>query len=46
MVYYILVKITIDAQYLADVVKDIVVQHHSLPNYIMTDKDSLFTLKF
>ena len=46
MVYYMLVKITINALVLAEVIIDMVIWHHGLSNSIMTNKDSLFTLKF
>ena len=46
MVYYEPVKITINAPGLAEVIIDIVVHHHGLPNLIVTDKGSLFTSKF
>ena len=46
MVHYKLVKITIDAPGLAEVIIDVVVQYHGLPNLIVTDRGSLFTLKF
>ena len=46
IVHYELVKITINALELAEVILDMVVQHHGLPNSIMSDRDSLFTLKF
>ena len=46
MVHYKLVKITIDAPGLAEVIIDVVIRHHGLPNSIVTDRGSLFTLKF
>ena len=46
MVHYEPVKITIDAPGLAEVIIDIVVRHHGLPNSIMTDRGFLFTSKF
>ena len=46
MVHYELVKVTIDALGLAEVIPDVVVWHHGLPDSIVTDKDSLFTSKF
>ena len=46
MVHYKLVKITIDAPGLAEVIIDMVVCHHGLPNLIVTDRGSLFTSKF
>ena len=46
MVYYKPVKITINAPGLAEVIIDIVVRHHGLPDSIITDRGSLFTSKF
>ena len=46
MVYYKLVKITINALGLAEVIINVIVRYHSLLNLIMTDKGFLFTLKF
>ena len=46
MVHYEPVKITIDAPGLAEVIIDVVVQHHGLPDSIITDWGSLFTSKF
>ena len=46
MVYYKPVKVTLDTPGLAKVILDIVVQHHGLSDSIVTDKVSLFTLKF
>ena len=46
MVHYEPVKITIDAPGLAEVIIDVVVRHHGLPNSIVTDRSSLFTSKF
>ena len=46
MVHYEPVKVTIDAPGLAEVILDVVVRHHGLPDSIMTDKGSLFTSKF
>ena len=46
MVYYKPVKITIDAPGLAEVIIDVVVRHHGLPDSIVTDRGALFTSKF
>ena len=45
MVHYKPVKITLDALGLAEVIIDVVVHHHGLPDLIVTDRGSLFTLK-
>ena len=46
MVYYNPVKITIHALGLAKVIIDVVIRDHDLPDSIVTDRGSLFTLKF
>ena len=46
IVYYKPVKVTINALELAEIILDVVVWHHGLADSIMTDKGSLFTLKF
>ena len=46
MVHYEPVKITIDALGLAEVILDVVVWHHGLPDSIVSDRGSLFTSKF
>ena len=46
MVHYEPVKVTIDAPGLAEVILDVVVRHHGLPNSIVSDRGSLFTSKF
>ena len=46
MVYYKPIKITINAADLAEVIIDVVVWHHGLPDLIMTNKGLLFTSKF
>ena len=46
MVHYKPVKVTIDAPKLAEVIIDMVVWYHGLPDSIMTNKGSLFTSKF
>ena len=40
------VKVTINALQLADVILNVVIQHHGLPDSIITDRGSLFTSKF
>lgn len=44
--YYEPVKTTIDIVGLAEVMINIVVRHHGLPELIISDQDSLFPLKF
>ena len=46
MVHYKPVKVTIDAPGLAEVIIDVVVRHHGLPDSIVTDRGSFFTSKF
>ena len=46
MVHYEPVKITIDAPGLAEVIIDVIVWHHGLPDSIVTNKGSFFTSKF
>ena len=46
MVYYKPVKVTIDAPELAEVILDVVIWHHGLPDSIVIDRGSLFTSKF
>ncbi len=46
MVHYELVKVTIDAPGLAEVIIDVVVQHYGLPDSIVSDRGSVFTSKF
>ena len=46
MVYYEPVKVTIDAPELVEVIIDVVIRHHGLPDSIVTDRGSLFTSKF
>ena len=46
MVHYELVKVTIDAPGLAEVILDVVVWHHGLFDSIVSDRVLLFTLKF
>ena len=46
MVHHEPVKVTIDALRLAEVIIDMVVRYHGLPNSIMTNRGSLFTSKF
>ncbi len=46
MIYYEPVKVTIDAPGLAEIILDVVVRHHGLPDSIVSDRDSVFTSKF
>ena len=46
MVHYIPVKVTIDVPGLAEVIIDVVVHRHKVPESIVTDQGSLFTSKF
>ena len=46
MVHYKPVKVSIDAADLAEVIIDVVVQHHGLSDSIVTDRGLLFTSKF
>ena len=46
MVHYEPVKVTIDAQGLAEVIINMVVWYHGLPDSIVTNKSSFFTSKF
>ena len=46
IVYYKLVKVTINALGLAKVIIDVVMRHHGLPDLIVTDRRSFFTSKF
>ena len=42
MVHYEPVKVTIDAPRLAEVIIDVVIRHHGLPDSIVIDRGSLF----
>ena len=46
MVYDELVKITINAPILAEVIIKVIVRHHGLPDKIVSDEGSIFTSKF
>ena len=46
MLHYKPVKVIIDAPGLAEVIIDVVVRHHGLPDSIVTDRGLLFTSKF
>ena len=46
MVHYEPVKVTINAPGLAEVIIDVVVRHHGLPDSIISDRGAIFTSKF
>ncbi len=46
IVYYELVKVTINALGLAEVIIKVVLRHHGLPDSIVSDYGSVFTSKF
>ena len=46
MVYYKLIKVTINAPSLVEIIIDVVMRHHGLPDSIVTDWGSFFTSKF
>ncbi len=46
MVYYKPVKVTIDVPDLAEVIFNMVVYHHGVPELIVMDQGLLFTFKF
>ena len=46
MIHSKLVKVTINAPGLAEVIINVVMSHHGLPDLIITNRGSLFTLKF
>ncbi len=46
MVHYELVKVTINAPTLAEVIIEAIVQHHGLPDSIVSDQGLVFTSKF
>ena len=46
MVYYVPVKVMIDALSLAEVIINMVVRHHGVLGSIVTDQDLFFTSKF
>ena len=46
MVYYELVKVTIDVSGLVEVIFNVIIQHHGLSNSIVSNIGLLFTSKF
>ena len=46
MVYYILVKITINTPSLIEVIIDMIVHYYGVPELIMTDQGLFFIFKF
>ena len=46
IVYYLLVKVTINVPGLAEVIINVVVRHHGVPELIVTDQGLFFRFKF
>ena len=46
MVHYEPVKVTIDAPELAEIIINVVIRHHGLPDFIISDQGAIFTSKF
>ena len=46
MIHYKLVKIILDEPGLAEVIIDVVIRHHKLPDSTVLDRSSFFTSKF
>ena len=46
MVHYKPVKVTINTPGLAEVIIDVVVQYHGIPDSIICDRGAIFTFKF
>ena len=46
IVYYEPVQMTITAPLLAEVILNVIVRHHGLPNCIVSNYSSVFTFKF
>ena len=46
IVYYKLVKVTINALGLVEIIINVLVRHHGLPDFIVNDRGLLFTSKF
>ena len=46
MVYYKLVKVIIDTLDFTEIIINVMVRHHGLPDSIITNRKSLFTSKF
>ena len=46
MIYYEPVKVTIDVPGLAEVIINVVIWHHGLPDSIISDREAIFTSKF
>ena len=46
IIYYKLVKVMIDAFGLVEVIINVVLRHHSLSNFIITNQRLLFTSKY
>lgn len=46
IIHYKLVKVTIDARKLTEVVIDILMQYYALPDLIISKRGAIFTSKF
>ncbi len=46
MIYYEPVKVIINALGFAEIILDVLVWHHGLPNSIISNKSSVYLLKF
>lgn len=46
IVHYKPVKVSIDTSSLTEVIIDIIVRHHNLPNFIISKRGSIFTSRF
>lgn len=46
MVYNELVKVTMDALKLVEIIIDVVIQYHDLSNFIINDRGAVFMSKF
>ena len=46
MLYYKVVKITMNTLELVEVILNMIIWYHSLPNLIISDRDLLFNSKF
>ena len=46
MIYYNLIKVTINPPGLAEIIIDVIIRHYGLPDFIVINQESLFTSKF